>query len=59
MTVIELLADLILDLDDTIAEYKHDIKLTDSRLRKQELEIRIDELKSWRTILRIIKSEQE
>lgn len=59
MTVIELLDGLISDFDDYIAEYKSDIRLTSSRLEKQELEIRIDELRKWKTILKVIREEQE
>lgn len=59
MTVIELLDDLISDLTDSIEDYEYDIRLTNSRLEKQNREIRIDELKQWRKTLRIIRSEQE
>ena len=59
MTVIELLDGLIYDLDDCILDYRDDIKRTNSRLEKQDREIRIDELKSWRRTLSIIKAEQE
>ena len=59
MTVIELLDDLISDFDDYIDEYKSDIRLTSSRLEKQQLEIRIDELRKWKTILKVIREEQE
>lgn len=59
MTVIELLDGLIEDLNDYIKDYKDDIKRTNSRLEKQDREIRIDELKQWRETLRIIRSEQE
>ena len=59
MTVIELLDGLISDFDDYIGEYKSDIRLTSSRLERQELEIRIDELRKWKTILKTIREEQE
>lgn len=59
MTVIELLDDLIADIKDRIDDYEYDIRITDSRLEKQNREIRIDELKQWRNTLRIIRSEQE
>ena len=59
MTVIELLDGLIYDLDDCSVDYRDDIKRTNSRLEKQDREIRIDELKSWRRTLSIIKAEQE
>ena len=58
MTVIELLDGLISDIDDYIDDYKYDIRMTNSRLEKQDREIRIDELKQWRKTLRIIRSEQ-
>ena len=58
MTVIELLDNLISDLDDAILDYRDDIRRTKSRLEKQDREIRIDELKSWRRTLSIIKAEQ-
>lgn len=59
MTVIELLDGLISDLDDYIADYKYDIRIANSRLEKQDREIRIDELQRWRKTLKIIRSEQE
>lgn len=59
MTVIELLDGLISDLTDYIEDYRDDIRRTDSRLEKQDREIRIDELRQWRKTLRIIRSEQE
>ena len=59
MTVIELLDNLIADMTDYISSYKDDIKLTDSRIEKRDLEIRIDELKSWRKMLRVIREEQK
>lgn len=59
MTVIELLDDLIADLTDYIEDYRDDIRRTNSRLEKQDREIRIDELRQWRKTLRIIRSEQE
>lgn len=59
MSVIELLDGLISDLTDTIDDYRDDIRRTDSRLEKQDREIRIDELKQWRNTLRIIRTEQE
>ena len=59
MTVIDLLDSLISDLTDYIEDYRDDIRRTDSRLEKQDREIRIDELRQWRKMLRIIRSEQE
>lgn len=59
MTVIELLDCLISDLTDEIEDYRNDIRRTNSRLEKQDREIRIDELRQWRKSLRIIRSEQE
>ena len=59
MTVIELLDGLISDLDDYIDDYRDDIRRTNSRLEKQDREIRISELKEWRKTLKIIRSEQE
>lgn len=59
MTVIELLDDLIANLTDNIDDYRDDIRRTNSRLEKQDREIRIDEMKKWRETLRIIRSEQE
>lgn len=59
MTVTELLDSLISDLTDYIEDYRDDIRRTNSRLEKQDREIRIDELRQWRKTLRIIRSEQE
>lgn len=59
MTVIELLDGLISDFNDYIDGYKSDIRMTSSRLEKQQLEIRIDELRKWKTILKVIREEQE
>ena len=59
MTVIELLDGLISDFDDYIADYKDDIRMTNSRLEKQDREIRIDELKRWKKTLKQIREEQE
>jgi hypothetical protein len=59
MTVIELLNGLISDINDYIDDYKYDIKVADSRLLKKDREIRIDELKKWRIVLKTILSEQE
>ena len=59
MTVIELLDGLISDINDYIDDYEYDIRMTDSRLEKQDRKIRIDELKGLRKTLRIIRSEQE
>ena len=58
MTVIELLDGLISDMTDYIGEYRSDLKLADTRIKKQELEIRINELKKWRKMLQIIREEQ-
>ena len=58
MTVIELLDGLISDLTDYIHEYEGDIKRTDSRLEKYEKNIRINELREWRKMLRVIREEQ-
>ena len=59
MTVIELLDGLIYDFNDCIDDYKYDIRMTSSRLKKQELEIRIDELRKWKTMLKVIREEQD
>lgn len=58
MTVVELLDGLISDMTDYIHEYEDDIKRTDSRVEKYEKRIRIDELKTWRKMLRVIREEQ-
>ena len=58
MTVIELLDGLISDTTDYIHEYEDDIRRTDSRVEKYEKKIRIDELKEWRKMLRVIREEQ-
>lgn len=58
MTVVELLDGLISDMTDYIHDYEDDIKRTDSRIEKYEKNIRIDELKTWRKMLSIIREEQ-
>ena len=58
MTVIELLDGLIEDLTDCIQDYKYDIKMTDSRIERRDLDIKIGELMRWRETLRIIRLEQ-
>ena len=58
MTVTDLLDGLIYDIKDTISDYRDDIRRTNSRLEKQDREIRIDELKSWVKTLTIIREEQ-
>ena len=58
MTVIELLDGLISDMTDYIHEYEDDIKRTDSRIEKYEKNIRINELREWRKMLRVIREEQ-
>lgn len=58
MTVVEFLDSLISDMTDYIHEYEDDIKRTDSRVEKYEKKIRIDELKEWRKMMRVIREEQ-
>lgn len=58
MTVVEFLDGLISDMTDYIHEYEDDIKRTDSRVEKYEKKIRIDELKEWRKMMRVIREEQ-
>ena len=58
MSVIELLDNLIMDMTDYIDDYRDTVRRTDSRLTKQEYNIRIDELKSWRKMLKEIREEQ-
>lgn len=47
MSDLELLDLLIGDIKDRIYDLKDDIRRTDSRLVKQNLTIRIDELANW------------
>lgn len=47
MSDLELLDLLIGDIKDRIYDLKDDIRRTDSRLVKQNLTIRIDELTNW------------
>lgn len=58
MTVIEFIDNLILDMTDYIHDYENDIKQTDSHLEKYEKNIRANELREWRKMLRIIREEQ-
>lgn len=58
MTAVELLDGLISDMTDYIHEYEDDIRRTDSRVEKYEKRIRIDELREWRKMLRVIREEQ-
>lgn len=58
MTVIELLDGLISDMTDNIHDYEDDIRRTDSRLEKYEKNIRANELREWRKVLRVIREEQ-
>lgn len=58
MTVVELLDGLISDMTDNIHDYEDDIRRTDSRLEKYEKNIRANELREWRKILRVIREEQ-
>ena len=58
MTAVELLDGLISDMTDYIHEYEDDIKRTSSRIEKYEKNIRIDELRVWRKMLRVIREEQ-
>jgi hypothetical protein len=58
MTVIELLDGLISDMTDNIHDYEDDIRRTYSRIEKYEKNIRADELRTWRKILRVIREEQ-
>lgn len=59
MTVIEFLDSLIYDLKDDIADYEDDARRTTSRLEKQNLAIRIDELKRLVKMLKILRDEQD
>ena len=58
MTVIELLDGLISDMSDYLDDYRSDLELADTRIKEQELKIRIDEVKKWRKMLQIIREEQ-
>lgn len=58
MTVIELLDGLILAMTDYIDDYEYDVKHPKSRIDKYEKNIRANELRQWRKILREIREEQ-
>lgn len=57
MTVIELLNNLIADMTDSINDYKGDIRRTDSRLKIQDRNTRINELKGWCVVLKTLLNE--
>ena len=51
MDKVELLQNLILDLKDSIDDYKDDRDRTDSKVKTYEYGIRIDELRRWKRSL--------
>lgn len=55
----ELLERIIEDIEDTIYDYKDDIKRTDSRLTRSDRISRIDELKNWKQSLQDLLLEME
>lgn len=55
----ELLQNLIDDLEDTIDDYKDDRDRTDSKLKKYECGIRIDELRRFKRSLEQLLEECE
>lgn len=55
----ELLERIIEDIEDTIDDYKDDIKRTDSRLTRSDRISRIDELKNWKQSLKDLLLEVE